>query len=115
MENNNWGEAKKKETERLEKEIQFFINKLEGIRSNRISLEVIRRLMIDYQGEKKPIKAVTNLRISSNHELVIQPFEPKLVPLITKTILDNQLGYKVERSTKQEVYLTLSPITKEIR
>ena len=71
--------------------------------------------MIDYQGEKKPIKSVANLRISSNHELAIRPFEPKLIPLINKTILDNQLGYKVERSTKEEVYLTLSPITKEIR
>jgi ribosome recycling factor len=78
-------------------------------------LEAIRGLMIDYQGGKKPIKSVANLRISSSHELVIQPFEPKLIPLIVKTILDNQLGYKVERSTKEEVYLVLSPITKEIR
>ena len=39
----------------------------------------------------------------------------KLTPLITKTILDNQLGYKLERTTKEETYFTLSPITKEIK
>jgi ribosome recycling factor len=31
------------------------------------------------------------------------------------TILNRQLGYKLERSTKEEAYFTLSPITKEIR
>jgi ribosome recycling factor len=99
----------------LEKELQFFLSQLDKIRSNRISLEAIRGLMIDYQGEKKPIKSLANLRISSSHQLIIQAFEPKLIPLITKTILDNQLGYKVENSTKEEVCFSLSPITREIR
>jgi ribosome recycling factor len=92
-----------------------FVGKLERIRSNRISLETIRGLMINYQGERKPLKAVANLRISPNHELVIHAFEAKMISLISKVILDNQLGYKVERSTKDEVYFTLTPITKEIK
>jgi ribosome recycling factor len=69
--------------------------------------------MINYQGERKPLKSVANLRISPSHELVVHCFEPKMTSLISKTILDNQLGYKVERSTKDEVYFTLTPITKE--
>ncbi|MEG7978436.1 MAG: ribosome-recycling factor [Mollicutes bacterium UO1] len=85
------------------------------MRSNQISLEIIRGAIVNYQGERKPIKSVANLRISPNHELVIRPFEAKMVPLITKTILDNQLGYRVKRSTKEEVYFTLSPLTREIR
>jgi len=71
--------------------------------------------MVNCQGEKKPLKAVANLRISSNHELVIHSFDPKTTPLISKTILDNQLGYKVERSTKDEIYFTLTPITTQIK
>lgn len=88
---------------------------MEKIRSNQISLELIRGLTINYQGEKKPIKTVANLRISANHELVISAFEPKLIPIITKTVLDYQLGYKQEKSTKEEVIFTLSPMTREIR
>ena len=99
----------------MEKELKVFIGKLEKIRSNRISLEAIRGLMVNYQGEKKPLKSVANLRISPNHELVIHSFDPKTTPLISKTILDSQLGYKVERSTKDEVYLTLTPITTQIK
>ena len=61
MENNNWEETKKKKIELLEKELKIFVNKLDIIRSNRISLEAIRWLMVDYQGEKKPIKSITSL------------------------------------------------------
>ena len=71
--------------------------------------------MVDYQGEKKPIKTIANLRLSSNHELVIHTFEPKLLPLITKKILDDQLGYKQERTTKDEVCFSLLPMTREIK
>jgi len=38
-----------------------------------------------------------------------------MLPLITATILNNQLGYKLERSTKEDAYFTLLPITREIR
>jgi ribosome recycling factor len=78
-------------------------------------LEAIRGLTVDYQREKKPLKAIANLRILPTHELVIRAFETKMMPLINKTILDKQLGYKVERSNKEETYFTLTPITKEIK
>jgi ribosome recycling factor len=72
-------------------------------------------LIINLQGEKKPLKAVASLRISSNHELIIKAFEGKSIPAISKTILDNQLGYKLERSNKEEVVFTLNPVTREIK
>jgi ribosome recycling factor len=99
----------------LEKELKVFAGKLDKIRSNHISIEVIRGLVINYRSEKKPIKAVANLRISPSHELVIRAFEPAALSSITSTILNNQLGYKLERSTREEAYFTLLPMTREIR
>ena len=58
---------------------------------------------------------MASLRISPSHELVIRAFDSKLVSLIAKTVLESQLGYKVERSTKEEAYFTLLPMTREIR
>ncbi|WNE40326.1 MAG: Ribosome-recycling factor [Mycoplasmataceae bacterium] len=112
---NNWEGVKQKKTSQLTKELEFFISKLDKIRSNQISLESISNLMVNLQGEKKPLKAVASSRISSNHELIIKAFEVKSIPAISKTILDNQLGYKLERSTKEEAIFTLTPITKEIK
>jgi ribosome recycling factor len=54
------------------------------------------------------------LRISSNHELILRVFESKLLSRVIKAILsDGQL--KQERTTKDEVYFTLLPMTREIK
>ena len=112
MENDTWEVIKQKETGLLEEKLNVFIGKLEKIRSNRINLEVVRSLIVNYQGEKKPIKTIANLRISSNHELVVHTFEPELLSHVIKAILsDGQL--KQERTIKDEVYFTLLPITQE--
>ncbi|CAI2178775.1 308_t:CDS:2 [Funneliformis geosporum] len=68
--------------------LKVFIGKLEKIRSNRISLEVIR---------------------------VVHSFEPKATPLIKKVILDEQSGYKFERDTNDELYFSLTTITTQIK
>src|SRR6185312_7058163 len=115
MENNIWEEIQKKKTEQLEKELKIFAGKMDKIRSNHISIEVIRGLVVSYRGERKPIKSMATLMISSRHELVVRAFDPVTLPLITATILNNQLGYKLERSVREEAYFTLLPITSEIR
>ncbi|CAG8799526.1 12151_t:CDS:1, partial [Gigaspora rosea] len=71
--------------------LTVFVGKLEKIRSNQISLEAIRGLPVNCQGEKKPLKAIANLRISLAHELVVRSFEPKFTLLISKASLDKQL------------------------
>lgn len=95
--------------------MQAFIGKLEKVRSNRISLELVGGLRVEYHGEKRMIKSLASLRVSPNHELVVRAFDPKAVPLISKAVVGSQLGYKAERSTKEEVYFTLLPMTAEIR
>jgi ribosome recycling factor len=111
----NWETVKQKKTEQLEKELQAFISKLEKVRSNRISLELVGGLRVEYHGEKKMIKSLASLRVSPSNELIVRAFDSKVVPLISKIVLDSQLGYKVERSAKEEVYFTLLPMTAEIR
>ncbi|CAG8789971.1 1964_t:CDS:2, partial [Racocetra fulgida] len=91
--------------ELLEKELEIFVGKLERIRSNQISLETIRGLTIIYQGERKPLKTISSLRISPSNELVIRAFEPQLTSLITEPV--RKMGYKLEGITKNEAYFTL--------
>ncbi|CFW92935.1 Putative ribosome-recycling factor [endosymbiont DhMRE of Dentiscutata heterogama] len=110
---NNWEVIKQKKTEHLEKELTIFVGKLERIRSNQISLELLKGLIISYGKGKKPLKEIASLRISPNNELVVRSFEPGITSLISKTILDKKLGYKVERITKEEVYFTLTSIATE--
>jgi ribosome recycling factor len=114
MQNNTWEEFKNKKIELFNKELKIFLEKINGIRSNQISLEVIRRLTISCQKEIKPVNALANLKVSSN-ELIIKPFDPKMLSVIEKAILDSQLGYNTEKKTKEEIYFSLSPINTEIK
>ncbi|CAI2192175.1 14140_t:CDS:1, partial [Funneliformis geosporum] len=41
----------------------------------------------------------------------VHSFEPKAIPLIKKVILEEQLGYKFERNTNDELYFSLTAIT----
>jgi ribosome recycling factor len=70
---------------------------------------------VEYHGEKKMIKSLVSLRVSPSNELVVRTFDSKVVPLISKVVLDSQLGYKAERTTKEEIYFSLLPMTAEIR
>jgi ribosome recycling factor len=85
------------------------------MRSNRISLDLIRNLPISASGVRTNVKNVASLRINQSHELVIKTFEPKNLPLVNKSILESQLGYGLQRSTKDESYFCLLPITGEIK
>ncbi|CAG8758583.1 34204_t:CDS:2 [Racocetra persica] len=105
-EKNREGLFAEKANQQLEKELRVFVGKLEKIRSNQISLEMIRGLTINYQGERKPLKTLANFRISPSNELVIQTFESKFVSLIIEVV--KQQGYKLAGSTKKEAYFTLS-------
>src|SRR6185312_2357559 len=115
MENNIWEEIQRKKTEQLEKEVKIFAGKMDKIRSNHISIEVIRGLVVGDRVERKPIKSMATLLISSRPELVVRAFDPVTLPLIPAPILNNQLGYKLERSVREEAYFTLLPITSENR
>jgi len=117
MNSNLWEEIKQKNLQHFEKELSIFAGKLEKIRSNRINLEVVRELILNYKGENKPLKAAANFWISPQAELVISNFEPKLHSLIKNTILENRPEYRLdsEKSTPNELYFVLALMTKEIR
>ena len=77
----------------------------------------MRELILNYKGEKKPLKAAASFRVSPQSELVVSNFEPKLHSLIKNTILENRSEYRLdsEKSTPNELYFTLALITGEIR
>ena len=78
---------------------------------------MVRQLVLNHKGENKPLKTAANFRISSQSELVVANFEPKLYSLIKNTILENRPEYRLnsEKSTPNELYFVLALMTKEIR
>jgi len=110
---NDWKLIKEKKEEMLNKNIIFFSEFLNKIRSNKISLNSIKS--INLEGDN--IQKLAILKISPKHEIIIKPFNSnlKLCQIIAKKVLDEQLGYKVESIKKDEIIFSLSLMTKEIR
>src|SRR5438132_5687057 len=88
---------------------------LRKIRSNQISLAAIEELTIEQQGKKQKIKQLATLKINPDRQLVIRVFEPKKIQMISKAILDSQLGYRQTKMEKNELCFSLAPMTGEIR
>jgi len=99
----------------MEEDLKRLSGNLSKIRSNRISLEMIGDLLVDYQGKKRRIKDLSSLRANSQRELIIQFSDQKMSSIISKAVLNAQLGYHQSKSTGNEIYFSLLPLTEEIR
>jgi len=102
----------------MEKDLQNFRNNLSKIRSDVISLEVIENLpVVDNKGEKKLLKKLAIIKTTLQKELIIHVFDSESIPNINKTIINSQLGYKLEsnKCSKEEIFFSFTPITGETR
>jgi ribosome recycling factor len=105
----------KKIEELMIRDEQSLINNLEGIRSNRISIDFLKSITINAQERKIKLAQLASLRMSSMRNLVVSAFDKKNVPSITKSLLNAELGYKLEGTKNEIMYFLLLPMTEEIR
>ena len=63
-----------------------------GIRTGRASLALLDGMAIDYYGTMTPIQQLANLSVPEPRQIVIQPWEQKIIPDIEKTIMKSDLG-----------------------
>jgi ribosome recycling factor len=110
-----WESIKTKKLILLEKEYLFFLEKLEKVRSNRISLDVIGGLSVIYQQKKYLLKSICNLNINNLHQLIIKVDQSVFLPLILQTIINNNLGLRLIKNDKKEAVFSLDIITEEIK
>ena len=76
----------------MEQTINVFRKDLGAVRTGRASLALFDGMMVDYYGTPTPISQVASLSIPESRLIVIQPWEPKLIPEIEKAIQGSALG-----------------------
>jgi len=109
---NDWEIFKENKIKKIENNFSFFIEKLNKIRGNVISVELIRDIKTS---DNRSIKTLASLRVISAREFVLKPFNAKDLSLIIKAVSNSQLGYNLERYTAEEAFFSLSLLTGEIR
>ena len=61
-------------------------------RTGRASPAVLERVHVDYYGTETPISQIANISIPEPRQLLIQPYEKHMTPVIEKAIMKSDLG-----------------------
>ena len=85
-------ELRKKSHERMQTAIEALKKKFGTVRTGRASLSLLDGLVVDYYGTITPIQQVASLSIPDSRQILIQPWEQKIIPEIEKAIMKSDLG-----------------------
>jgi len=85
-------EPRKKSHERMQTAIEALKKKFGAVRTGRASLSLLDGLAVDYYGTITPIQQVASLSIPDSRQILIQPWEQKIIPEIEKAIMKSDLG-----------------------
>lgn len=78
--------------EKMEKSIDTFKHELSKIRTGRASLALLDNINVDAYGSVLPINQVGTLTIPESRMIIIQPWDPQMLPAIEKAILKSSIG-----------------------
>ena len=71
---------------RMQKAIEALKQDLTAIRTGRASSSLVDRILVDYYGTPTPIIQVASVSVPDARQVVIQPYDRKMIPDIEKAI-----------------------------
>ncbi len=83
---------KKNALTRMTKSIDALKDELSRIRTGRASPGILDLVTVEYFGNQVPISQVATITVADARNLLITPWDKKMVPLIEKAILTSNLG-----------------------
>src|SRR5664279_1663469 len=85
-------EHRKRVNDRMNGAIDALKKELSSVRTGRASLALLDGIAIDYYGTMTPIQQLANLSVPEPRQIVIQPWEQKIIPEVEKAIMKSDLG-----------------------
>jgi ribosome recycling factor len=101
-------------TGKMAKSMEAFRNDLSKIRTGRASLSLFDGVKVDSYGSQMPLNQVATLTIPESRMIVIQPWDPQLLPAIEKAILKSNLGL-TPASDGKIIRISVPQLTEERR
>ncbi len=100
--------------DKMQKSYQNLLREFGSIRAGRANPNVLDQIRVDYYGTPTPIQQVANVSVPEPRMILIQPWEPNLVPEIEKAILSSDLGLNPANDGKV-IRLSFPELTEERR
>jgi ribosome recycling factor len=83
---------KQKTTEKMEGAIDALKRELTTVRTGRASIGLVEHLSVDFYGTPTPLVQAASLSTPDARQIMIQPWDAKMIPTIEKAIMKSDLG-----------------------
>ena len=100
--------------EHMAKTIETLRREYQKIRTGRASTSLLEDIKIDYYGNLSPLSAVATLAVPEARTITLSPWEPKMIPVIEKAILNSNIGLTPSNDGRM-IRLVLPALTEERR
>ena len=100
------GESMQNAISHLEREFQ-------KIRAGKASPQMLEGVMIDYYGSMTPIEQTANINTPDPRQIIVQPWDKSILPIIEKAIIAANLGFNPQN--EGEILRIKVPIITEER
>jgi ribosome recycling factor len=101
-------------SEKMENAIEAFRKDLSKVRTGRASLSLLDGVKVDSYGALSPLNQVATLTTPESRLIVIQPWDPQVLPSIEKAILKSNLGL-TPASDGKIIRISIPQLTEERR
>lgn len=98
----------------MEKTLGVLKNEFQKIRTGRATTGMLDSITVDYYGNTSPLSQVATLAVPEARTITITPWEPKIIPVIEKAIMNANIGLTPSNDGKS-IRLNLPPLTEERR
>jgi ribosome recycling factor len=99
---------------RMQKAVEALKLDLAAIRTGRASSALVERIQVDYYGTPTPLNQVASISVPEPRQLVIQPWDRKMLVDIEKAIQKSDLGIN-PNNDGQIIRLNIPPMNEERR
>ncbi|RYG49711.1 ribosome recycling factor [bacterium] len=78
--------------QRMKNAIDAMLHDFNSYRTGRASPAVLDRVTVEYYGAEMPVNQVATISVPEPRQLLIQPFEKHMTPVIERAIMKSDLG-----------------------
>ena len=104
-----------KETQtKMAKVIDHYRNEVATIRTGRANPGLVEPIRVDYYGSMSPLKNIAQISTPEPQVIVIQPFDPSSLDIITKAIVVADIGF-TPNNDGQVIRINVPPLTEDRR
>ncbi len=101
-------------TKKMEKSINFLKDELASIRAGRANPRLLDKIFVNYYGTPTLISQIANIQVPEARQIIIQPWDGKILNDIVKAIQMSDLGLNPNNDGKV-IRLIFPPLTEERR